>query len=316
MVWSCRRLYRDGGVADLPDLARLDYVDRVNRAIDYVVQNPSAPLRLEEVARVAQFSPYHFHRIFRALVGETLHAFATRVRLEAALALMAHGERRTLTEVALACGFGSSSNFSRRFRSRFGVPPRAFDVDGFRRAGRAAMMGALPNGERLARLPAGANPDGFRVRLRDLPARRVAYVRVFRPYEGDRVLQAARRMMAWARARGLAGGQWLGYQWDDPEIVPLARCRYDVGVEVPEDAPLGAGVSETRFPAMRVAELDIAGSVELELRALDWLYRTWLPRSGFVPDHQPGFEAWIGEPFAHGVTHFRLRAQLPVVAAR
>lgn len=315
VVWSYVGLYSDDSVRDLPDLANLDYVDRVNRAIDQVTRNLCEPLTLEDVAKVAHFSPYHFHRIFRALVGETLHGFATRVRLEAALSLLSHGERRTLTEVALACGFGSSSNFSRSFRKHFGVSPRAFEVDRFRRARRDEMMNALPGGERLARLPAGSNPDGFSVRLRHLPARRVAYVRVFRPYEGDRVPQAAARLVAWARARGLAGGQWLGYQWDDPEIVPLDRCRYDVGVEVPEAATIGDGVSDTRFPPMRVAEIDIAGPIELELRALDWLYTTWLPRSGFAPDHHPGFEAWVGEPFAHGATHFRLRVHLPVVAS-
>ncbi len=74
-------------------------------------------------------------------------------------------------------------------------------------------------------------------------------------------------------------------------------------------------MSETRFAPMTVAEIDIAGSVDLELRALDWLYGTWLPRSGFAPDHQPGFEAWAGEPFAHGAVHFELRVQLAVVDA-
>src|SRR5262249_9095240 len=158
-------------------------------------------------------------------------------------------------------------------------------------------------------------PDGFQVRLRDLPARRVAYLRVFRPYEEGRARAAYDRMGAWARERGLAGGQWLGYQWEDPQIVPLELCRYDVGVEVPEAAALGGDVSEARFPPMRVAEIDIAGGIDLELRALWWLYGAWLPQSGFVPDHQPGFEAWIGEPYAHGDAHFELRVQLAVVRA-
>ena len=68
-----------------------------------------------------------------------------------------------------------------------------------------------------------------RSRLRNCPARRVAYIRVHRPYEGDHVAQAVARLLAWADARGLADGQWLGYQWDDPEIVALEKCRYDVG---------------------------------------------------------------------------------------
>jgi len=300
-------------VRDLPNLANLDYVGRVNRAIDHVTANLEGPLRLDDVARVAGFSPYHFHRIFQSLVGETLRDFVNRVRLERAVYLIAHGDPSSLTDVALACGFSSSSVFSRSFRTRFGVSPRAFDVEAFRRAGHGRLVDTLPEAGRLARLPPASDPDRFKVQLRDLPARRVAYLRVFRPYEGTAAVDALTRLMTWAEERGLAGGQWLGYQWEDPTIVPLELCRYDVGVEIPADANVDDGVSVTTFPPMRVAEVEIAGRIELELEALDWLYTTWLPRSGYAPDHQPGFEAWVGLPFAHGETHFEVRLQLPVV---
>jgi AraC family transcriptional regulator len=72
---------------------------------------------------------------------------------------------------------------------------------------------------------------------------------------------------------------------------------------------------KSRPRCARFAAIDVAGPIDLELRALDWLYGTWLPRSGFAPDHQPGFEAWAGVPFAHGATHFQLRVQLAVVDA-
>ena len=169
---------------------------------------------------------------------------------------------------------------------------------------------------RIESLPANENPDRFAVVLRDLPARRVVYIRVHRPYEGDAVPKATTRLLAWAEARGLADGQWLGYQWEDPEIVPLEKCRYDVGLEVPPTTTAEGEVSITTFPATRVVEIDIAGSVELELRALDWLFRTWLPTSGYAPAHQPMFEAFNGRPLAHGDGHFELRVQLPIVDAR
>ncbi len=303
---------------DLPNLANLDYRERVNRAIDHIVANLGEPLRLEDVARVACFSPYHFHRIFRSLVGETLGNFIKRVRLERALYLLSHRPGTNFTEVALACGFSSSSDFSRSFKAHFGVPPRVFDAEKFRRSRREHMQLTLtPPDQRhlLQRLPTGDNPDGFVTRIRELPPRRVAYLRVHRPYEGDGVLRACRQLQAWARGRDLQGGQWLGYQWEDPEIVPLDKCRYDVAVEVPESAILDEGVTEGRFEAMTVAEIDIVGGIDLEMRALDWLYRTWLPSSGYAPAHQPGFEAWHGEPFAHGMSHFELTLQLPVVDA-
>jgi AraC family transcriptional regulator len=303
---------------DLPNLANLDYVGRVNRAIDHITRNLAEPLDLKDVARVACFSPYHFHRIFQGLVGETIAAFIKRVRLQRAIFLLAHRKGASLTEIALSCGFSSSSDFSRSFRKAFGVPPSVFDVERFCSSGREQMQDALTPPEArhlLQRLPPGENPDGFVVRFRDLPQRRVAYIRVHRPYEGKGVLDAVERLMAWARARGLQGGQWLGYQWENPEIVPLEQCRYDVGLEIPGDVDLDAGISETTFPPMKVAELDIAGPIDVEMRALDWLYGTWFPTSGYAPAHQPGFEAWNGEPFAHGMEHFELRIQLAVVDA-
>lgn len=154
-------------MGDLPNLAKVDYVDRVNRAIDHVTRNLSQPLKLEDVAKVACFSPYHFHRIFRALVGETLHDFVKRVRLDRALHLISHSDRPSLTQVALACGFSSSSDFSRSFRERFGVSPREFDIESFRRAQRDRLIDAMPAATGSARMPEAANPEAFKVRLRD-----------------------------------------------------------------------------------------------------------------------------------------------------
>ena len=105
----------------------MSYVERVNLAIDHVMSHLAEPLRLERVARAAGLSPFHFHRVFQSLVGETLADFVKRLRLEKALYMMSHSRRLSLTAVALECGFSSSSDFSRCFRQRFGVPPSAFD---------------------------------------------------------------------------------------------------------------------------------------------------------------------------------------------
>lgn len=295
-------------VNDLPDLAKPDYVARVNRAIDYIVQNLAEPLDLEQVASVAHFSSFHFHRVFKSLVGETLAAFVKRVRLQRAIQLMSHRPEASLTDIALACGFSSSSDFSRSFKQRYGVPPRAFDLSGFRDGNRETFA------KSLERLPVGENPDGFAVTLRDLGPRFVAYIRVRDSFAPGAVQAAAARLVDWAQRRGHAGGQWLGYMWDDPEVVPMDMCRYDIGVEIPQRIPPDGEVGCVELAAMKVAQIPVLGGVDLELRALDWIFRTWLPASGFVPDHQPCFEAFRGLPFAHGDEYFELDAQIPVVA--
>ncbi|MBL8754577.1 MAG: helix-turn-helix domain-containing protein [Planctomycetes bacterium] len=298
-----------------PDDTATDYVARVNRAIDHVVTNLAGDVSLAAVAQAAHFSPFHFHRVWKSLLGETLGQFVKRQRLERALHLMSHDRARTLTDVAFACGFASSSDFSRSFKQRFGVAPRAFDLDAFRKSRRAEFErahAAADGTPRFTTLPAGANPDGFAVTLRDLPPRTVAYVRVLDPFRSlEVVADAYEHLRQWAEPRGYADRQWLGYMWDEPEIVAMADCRYDAALVVDDVRPSGR-IGRLEFPAMRVAEVRIAGDIALEVRALDWLYGTWLPRSGYVPDDQPAFEAWLGRPFAHGVEHFTIACQLPV----
>ncbi len=297
----------------------LDYADRINRAVNFVLNNLERQIRLEEVARVACFSPFHFHRIFRLLIGESLNEFVKRVRLERALAMMSRKNWKTklqnsLTDIALATGFASSADFSRSFKQRYGVPPSRFDIASYR-ANQRERWQIVVNGpeeaHRLDRLNPGTNPDGFDVRRRQLPERGVVYMRVLDCFRPGAVFEVASRLIQWAEARGLADGQWLGYMWDDPEITASELCRYDIAVEV-DHVPKGPEVSYFRFPAMEVAEVKICGSIELELRALDWLYGTWLPGSGYVPADQPGFEAFIGRPFAHGTDYFEFFIQLPV----
>ena len=290
------------------------YIERVNRAIDHVVSHLHEPLRLRDLSRAARLSPFHFHRVFQALVGATPAEFVKRLRLDMALGRMAGARTPSLTSIALACGFSSSADFSRCFKQRFGVPPSAFDLKAWRQA-RGDELEAIVERDaqrpRLEGLPPRHNPDKFKVRIRDIPARSVAYICVARPYEGDAVVRAVQRLVAWAERQELANGQWLGYQWDNPEITSLEDCRYYAAVEAEHFIPKGE-IGRFKFPPMTVAEVEIRGGLELELRALQWLYGVWLPRSGYVPDDHPGFEAWIGRPFAHGNEYFEIRVQLPI----
>jgi AraC family transcriptional regulator len=290
------------------------YVERVNRAIDHVVSHLHEPLRLKDLARAARLSPFHFHRVFQALVGTTPAEFVKRLRLEMTLGLMAHPRASSLTSIALRCGFSSSADFSRSFKQRFGVPPSAFDIAAWRKVRGDELRATVEQQSRrpcVKRLPPRHNPDKFSVRIREISARSVAYIRVSRPYQGDGVVKAIQRLVTWAERHGLADGQWLGYQWDNPEITSLNDCQYYVAVEAERFTPKGE-VGRFSFPPMVVAEVKVCGGLDLELRALQWLYGTWLPRSGYVPDDHPGFEAWIGRPFAHGNEYFEIHAQLPI----
>ncbi|WP_147677730.1 AraC family transcriptional regulator [Algibacter pacificus] len=104
-----------------------DYINRVNKALKHIdLHLDSDTLSLENISKVALFSPFHFHRIFKSIVGETLNAYINRKRLEKAAAGLIHKKDCTITELALQSGFSSNSAFTRAFKKFYNVSPSVF----------------------------------------------------------------------------------------------------------------------------------------------------------------------------------------------
>jgi len=95
----------------------------MHRVLEYIDLHLDRPLELSELAGVAHFSPFHFHRLFSAWMGETLGDYLRRRRLELAAMRLAAQPRLPVLNVALSVGFGSSEAFTRAFKARFGSAP-------------------------------------------------------------------------------------------------------------------------------------------------------------------------------------------------
>lgn len=104
----------------MPSPQHKTYISQINKAIDYIERNIQNDLQLEDIARAANFSPFHFHRIFKAVVGETIAKFTKRVRLEKAAMSLRYDGSKSITQVAFDCGFSSSQVFAREFKNYFG----------------------------------------------------------------------------------------------------------------------------------------------------------------------------------------------------
>ncbi len=91
---------------------------------DYVEAHLDCPLTLEELGRVAQYSPYHLTRLFRAATGQTLHQYVTARRLTEAKILLETSDL-PLLQIALQTGFCDLSHLSKHFRQAYGCAPGA-----------------------------------------------------------------------------------------------------------------------------------------------------------------------------------------------
>ena len=101
-----------------------DNLLRLLRAKDLIHARYGEPLTIEDLARAAALSPFHFLRLFRAAFGETPHRYLTRVRIEAAKRLLL--KDAPVTEVCFDVGFQSLGSFSALFSRAVGAAPTAF----------------------------------------------------------------------------------------------------------------------------------------------------------------------------------------------
>src|SRR6186997_983917 len=103
--------------------SQAEYQKRLHAVIEYIDRHLDEDLDLATLANVASFSPFHFHRLFRALMGEALGDYVRRRRLEIAGVRLLSQEGVSVLNIALGVGFGSAEAFTRAFRARFDCSP-------------------------------------------------------------------------------------------------------------------------------------------------------------------------------------------------
>lgn len=264
------------------EVTGLDYRQRVCRAMNYISGNLDRDLALEDIARAANFSAFHFHRIFKAATGETVFGFVRRLRLEWAANRLLGKPREDITAVALECGFSSSQNFAKAFRAHYGATPSEFRRR--KRGNKASKEGesfSLRVGQDagMVNLDSPQPPERnvkMNATVKEMPAWTVAYVRKMGPY-GKEVCEAAfGELMRWAGPKGLIGrGPMMGMYWDNPEVTAPERCRTDACLVVPPgtkvDAPLAlqdiAGGPHL-VCAFEIPSTDFSGAWEAAFRHL------------------------------------------------
>ena len=291
------------------------YLQRINLVLDYIRQHLTNDLSLDSLASVAGFSPFHFHRIFTSLTGETINDAVGRLRLERAVALLKAAPHTSITHVALECGFNSASSFSRAFKKRYGISARSWD--------RHTALKESKNGQVLEGFPvytveqlaAVAASGQFEVRLLPVPEQKLAFIRVFNSYQPEGVVQAYDRLIDWYSARDpdLTRTTLIGMSQDDPAFTPLELCRYDICLTVPDDWTGTGEVQVRSFPACQLATIRCVGDIFLVDQAWQFLYSYWLPRSRYQPDNLPAMEIYRRQPREIGWLEYDLDCAVPVV---
>jgi len=286
---------------------RSDYQAAVLGAVERVIAALDEALDLEGLARGAALSTFHFHRVFRGVVGETPLELHRRLRLERAAESLCRTSR-TVTEIAFDAGYETHEAFTRSFRHQYGAAPSAFRE---RAEGAAPTCHGGPSIELAARC--GLHVRDGRVDLRalvltigenivnvtieTLPVRRLATVRHVGLYA--EIGEAFHRLGLIAAESGLYAHcepAMLALFYDDPETTPAAELRSDAALVVPAGIAMPPGLSEAMLPAGRYAKTTHRGPYTGLGDVWARLMGEWLPRSGQRVGAGPSYEVYVNDP--------------------
>ncbi|MBL0493667.1 GyrI-like domain-containing protein [Aeromonas veronii] len=273
----------------------LDYRKPVFKAMDYISHHLDDNPGLDEVAAAAAISTFHFHRIFKTMVGETIAGFTRRLRMERAARRLLASPQSDITTLALAAGFSSSQNFAKAFRLHFAMSPSKYRQQQGRNWKSKIGNDPLPfdTYDGLVMHPVSEHPGLLQgASVRQMPARRVAYMRRLGPYGKETCEQAHRDLLAlFASDETMTPAGTLSLYWDIPDITDETRCRTDVCIELGPEIPAGRQLTTQNIAAGPYAVCQFIARGDQLVACWETAFR-WVVGQGLNCDDRPCYEQY------------------------
>jgi AraC family transcriptional regulator len=286
--------------------SRNEYARRLNSVLDHIDAHLGDTLDVPQLANVANFSPFHFHRLFSVWMGETVGDYLRRRRLNIAAGMLVHRPQQSILDIAIEVGFGSAEAFSRAFRQNFKASPSDWRTNARKRSAQGQRQ--LPpsrkdsNPDQVAAKLFGNTADSTQLELVSnvlvavLPPVRVAYFRKIGPYGPEIGRLWHDVFLPWRAACGLVDAPCFGIGHDDPEITAPNNCRYDACVQISPDYAPPRPACVAMLPGGKYAIATFNGHARKVATAWRDLLRSWLPNSSMQVDSRPFFEYYETPP--------------------
>ena len=243
-----------------------EYVKRILKVLIYIEENIDEELTMEGLAKQACYSPFHFHRIFQAIVGETVHQYVKRLRIEKAVGKLRYTDQ-PVTEIALDTSYDTPSAFTKAFKQFMGTSPKRY---------RALYTAVNTTIEQIKELPM-IKPDKIEKNLPDLS---LFFVR-----------RCGNYMQSSCEAWGTMGGfindnhldrskmRYFGISHDDPQVTSEDKLRYDAAILPPQEAKEKGEIGRQVLKGGKYAIFTHQGSYDGLEEAFDKIFLKWLPES-------------------------------------
>lgn len=274
-----------------------EYIERINRVLDYIELNIDKKIDLDTLAGVACFSKYHFHRIFNSFTDETLYSFINRIRLERAAALLLNS-KTNITNIAFSTGFNDSATFSRAFKKQFKISAQEWRKQKNSNINQVITQELPYNFERNEIRENVIQPVA--VSYQQFPEMEIVYIRHKGSYAGNSRLFISlhKKLINWIESQGLeqySSKKSIVIYHDPKGITNEKKLRISIGITVSGDILADGEIGKLRIAEGHYAKCTFKLKNEDYGKAWKQVYRTILPREGFQPSDGYCFEMYSSD---------------------
>ncbi len=283
---------------------QVDYKIRINKVFRYIDEHLDAQVSLAEVAEIASFSAFHFHRVFKMVTGEALGAYITRRRIEKAASDLLHKDG-PLTEILVKYGFSDNASFTRTFKKYYGVSPTEFRKQNPNRFSKISQMlskigQVYPDVERylcvINDLKTWITMNA-KIEIKTIQEIQVACI----PCIGHQNVQTAyQKLIRWATPLGLLSvhTKMATLYHDSFKITDSNKVRMEACVLISEPVKVSGEVTLSTIPGGKF----IVGSFEIGLEEFEKSWTglfIWMNENGYKKASQNPFEIYHNDFSKH-----------------
>ena len=268
---------------EIKSSTREEYLKRVNVVVDYINNHLDEELDLQKLAEMSNLSTYHFHRIMKAFLGETLGAYIIRVRLETAVRLLRYTDL-PVEQIAYSVGYEMPSSLSKSFKQFYDITPLEY----------------RNNKNFVIMKPVQLNPD---LNLKspkviDIETKKAIYIRLTGAYSELDFCGAWGKLWAYVKENKLfsAGIEHISIYHDDPKVTNSEKLRTDVCLVLPKPAEPKGEIGVKEIAGGKYAVFLYQGPYTNLGIVYDTIFAQWLPDSGYELRNAPLYEKYINDP--------------------
>lgn len=277
---------------------REEYQKCVNAVIDYINLHLGEEIDLKSLAKISHFSPFYFHRIMKAFLGEPIGTFIVRTRTEAAARLLRYTDI-PVADIAWRIGYSSPSSLSKVFKQFYGISPLAY----------------RNNKNFVIMKPAIIRPDlELKSEIKNIPERNVIYIRLSGDYKLNDYGGTWGRLCQFVSEQKLPIGERepLCIYYDDPKVTPTEKLRTDVCMVLPIETTPKGDIGSKKLPAGRYATFIYQGPYSNLQAVYDTIYGKYLPEMECTLRDEASAERYLNDPCTTSPENLLTEIYIPV----